>query len=284
MTPPDDDVAVTPPADAPTGRAPLALVAGLPFVLVGAAALLVTGGPAARWVGGSLMVAAVAASFVLAIVLIVRTKPAARRLGMTHNVAVLIDAAAVARGHGIDAPFVGTMQVPCELTILGDAIRIIQRRPVAPHGPLLDESVELAAVRVVRVRPACVEIEASQDGALRRVRIAPSSFAARSRLLWELAVRCPDAMERGLPPDVRPVVPAAQGAPRPASSAASGVSSGAASATPDAAAAMADLDARMGALGSSLVHERPTNPAPPRSGLGSGLFAAGPADDPESRT
>jgi hypothetical protein len=117
-------------------------------------------------------------------------------------------------------------------------------------------TIFLVDVASVRVRRAGIDL-VDASGALT---LFPASYADRERLLWELAVRCPDAMERGLdesaPPPARPAPPAS--AP-PASDEHPIGPSGL-------------------ALGSALAGPAERgNPAPPRkSGLGVGLFGPPP--------
>jgi hypothetical protein len=114
-------------------------------------------------------------------------------------------------------------------------------------------------VLAIRVRPVWIEIETKR----RRVRVVPSSYAERERLLWELAYRRADAFEFA--------------AEKPA---------GAAPASTAADEDVADLDRRMtgSGLGSALAGPMDGgNPAPPRkSGLGVGLFAPPPGGPRES--
>jgi hypothetical protein len=112
--------------------------------------------------------------------------------------------------------------------------------------------IDFADVTSVRVRRSGIDVRSRGAD----LTLFPGSFADRERLLWELAVRCPDAMERGLdesaPPPARPAPPAS--AP-PASDEHPSGPSGL-------------------ALGSTLAGPMDRgNPAPPRkSGLGVGLF------------
>jgi len=112
-------------------------------------------------------------------------------------------------------------------------------------------------VSAVRVRATWIEIE---SGTL-KFRVVPRSYADRERLLYELAVRCNDAMERGIDESAGP-------ARKPASPAPPGD--------------VEDLDRRMTGSGLASALAGPMdrgNPAPPRkSGLGNGLFI-GPTDD-----
>jgi hypothetical protein len=117
-------------------------------------------------------------------------------------------------------------------------------------------TVALADVTVVRVRATGIDVETARATLI----LTPASYADRQRLLWELAVRCPDAMERGLdesaPPPARPAPPAwAPPTPDEHPSGPSGL-----------------------ALGSTLAGPMDrANPAPPRkSGLGVGLFVPPP--------
>jgi hypothetical protein len=121
-------------------------------------------------------------------------------------------------------------------------------------------TVTLADVTAVRVRATGIDVETARETLI----LFPASYADRQRLLWELAVRCPDAMERGLDEAAAP--PA-----RPA---------------PSAAAPPAEGEHARGpsglALGSALAGPMDrANPAPPRkSGLGVGLFVPPPGTKP----
>lgn len=140
------------------------------------------------------------------------------------------------------------------LDVGGSGLRVASRLEideVALEFGVMDRfTIPVAGVDAIRVRPSWIEIE----GAGRLVRIAPGSYADRERLLWELAVRCPDAMERGID-ETPPRLPTQRAAASPlvdgSGSGASGL-----------------------ALGSALAGPMDRgNPAPPRkSGLGVGLF------------
>ena len=136
----------------------------------------------------------------------------------------------------------------------------------------LPERIATRAVRAVRVQPSAVEIEWDDASGRRSVALVPANFADRERLLWEMAVRAPAAVERGLE-DERTAQPAPRvspGAP-PAPAGPADV--------PDAASAMADLGARMEGLGTALAGPGAGGQrAPPKSGLGCGLFVAEPRD------
>jgi hypothetical protein len=139
----------------------------------------------------------------------------------------------------------------------------------------MPDSTPFDDVTVVRVRRTEIEIEARWW----KVRVVPKDYEDRQRLLWELALRCNAAVERGIDEaaaearaKARPLVPAPRAKP---------------SASPDAPVALAppadpsrltDLDRAMTGLGSALAGPMtPRNPAPPRkSGLGVGLFPAPP--------
>jgi hypothetical protein len=118
------------------------------------------------------------------------------------------------------------------------------------------EELPLARVRTVRVRPSWIEI-AWPGGAFR---ISPGSYDDRQRLLWELAVRLPDAMERAMDEDAERDRAAAAKRDAPAPAAA------------DPAPPVGGLASALAGPGAS------SNPPPPRkSGLGVGLFAPPPS-------
>jgi hypothetical protein len=125
--------------------------------------------------------------------------------------------------------------------------------PVAGGSPL---TIYVVDVTSVRVRRAGIDV-VDASGPLT---LFPASYADRERLLWELAVRCPDAMERGMDEAASP--PAHPAPPAPAPSASEERSRG-----PSGLA-----------LGSALAGPADQgNPAPPRkSGLGVGLFVPPP--------
>ena len=129
-------------------------------------------------------------------------------------------------------------------------------------------SIELAEVKSVRVRRTAIDVHTPHEV----LALVPASYADRERLLWELAVRCPDAMDRGMDEDASPAKSSAapasrtQTSPPPAPDAPSGPAPGA-----------SDL-----ALDSALAGPVDRgNPAPPRkSGLGVGLFVPPPGSRP----
>jgi hypothetical protein len=122
-------------------------------------------------------------------------------------------------------------------------------------GPLDSTVVALKDVVAIHVRPTWIEFVTTD----RRFRVVPRSYADRERLLFELAVRCNQAMERGIEESASP-------APTP----------------PAPPGDVEDLDRRMTGSGLASALAGPMdrgNPAPPRkSGLGNGLFVAGPGD------
>jgi hypothetical protein len=156
---------------------------------------------------------------------------------------------------------------------------ILEFHPLSGEGPFgdsLPDDLRIAArdVTAIRVRSTWIEIEST--GA--RLRLVPRSYADRERLLWELAVRCNDAMERG--------IDEAAGAERTLATALKPSPAAPRADEPLAAATRSgdtdSLDRGMSSLGSALAGpaNRP-NPAPPRkSGLGNGLFVV-PGSDAE---
>lgn len=118
-------------------------------------------------------------------------------------------------------------------------------------------TVALADVTAVRVRASAIDVETAGETLM----LFPASYADRQRLLWELAVRCPDALERGMDEQTAD----AKTAP---------------AAPSDARVSTEDSDRRPSdlALGSALAGPMDSgNPAPPRkSGLGVGLFVPPP--------
>jgi hypothetical protein len=146
-----------------------------------------------------------------------------------------------------------------------------------PFGDTLPDDLRIASrdVTAIRVRSTWIEIESTAG----RLRLVPRSYADRERLLWELAVRCNAAMERGIDEAAgaerartealkpAPAATVSHDAPRPAST---------------DSANLDGLDRGMSSLGSALAGPaRRPNPAPPRkSGLGNGLFVV-PGGDAE---
>ncbi len=106
----------------------------------------------------------------------------------------------------------------------------------------LGRKFDFARIDVIHVRPTWIEFVSGAES----VRVVPKSYADRERLLWELAVRFNDAMERGIP-----------------------------TADPDA------IVSGGSGLASALAGPMDRgNPAPPRnSGLGNGLFVAPPSEE-----
>lgn len=166
--------------------------------------------------------------------------------------------------HAIRAWGAGPFAFGAELVVSFDQVR----RVVACASHVDVESIRGAELRVVELRPL---------------------YADRERLLWELAVRVPDAVERGIPEreSGRPAgaLPShgcvASPAPAPLRPALPPTGPRLEGATPPQGdpRALTGLDDAMAGLGSALVGERPTTPAPPRSGLGCGLFVTEPRDD-----
>jgi hypothetical protein len=128
-------------------------------------------------------------------------------------------------------------------------------RPRAP----LSRRIDFVGIDVVHVHASWIEIVSGNES----VRVVPRSYADRERMLWELAVRWPDALNRGI--DAIAAHPAAP-----------------ADVSPAAPVDVDDLDRRMTGSGLASALAGPmnrANPAPPRnSGLGNGLFVV-PTDD-----
>ena len=167
------------------------------------------------------------------------------------------------------------------LTLTADEITLEVRdlrRHLGDLHPPLPAAVGLADVDAVRTEAATVVLVTSQGHAPRELRLVPASYAARERLLWELAVRRPEAFRAvgAAPPSPASAAPRALPPTGPA----------AADAAPagDARTHFAELDARAEPLGSGLVAADRTQRAPHRSKLGCGLFAVEPPDaaDPTS--
>jgi hypothetical protein len=116
--------------------------------------------------------------------------------------------------------------------------------------------VEFVGIDVVRVRASWIEIVSGDES----VRVVPGSYADRERMLWELAVRWSEAIDRGIDETT------------PATT----------SAAPVAPGDVADLAPRTTGTGLASALAGPMdrgNPAPPRkTGLGNGLFVAPPGD------
>lgn len=113
--------------------------------------------------------------------------------------------------------------------------------------------IPLGEVEAVDVHAAWIQLRYASTS----LRIRPANYADRQRLLWELAVRCNAAMERGLDEANRH----AGGAAAPAAS-------------------IENIGEGLTGLGSALaVPATQRNPPPPRkSGLGVGLFPMPPSD------
>jgi hypothetical protein len=152
--------------------------------------------------------------------------------------------------YGATAEVPGTCAATAgELTLAADGVRFV--------APSIESWIAADEVEVVRVRPSWIEIV----GGGTTLRIRPKSFSDRERLLWELAVRCNPAMERGLDEAHRPP---------------SATTSKAAVKTTKPAD-IADIQLGSSGLASALVPDAARNPAPPRrSGLGCGLFPGTP--------
>lgn len=149
---------------------------------------------------------------------------------------------------------------PSELNVGETEIRIATIETDSPLFPDVRRRMPLADVVAIRVRSSWIEIAAADQ----RVRVVPRSYEDRQRLLFELAVRCNDAVERGIDEDAA----AARAAP-PATAHAPRFREG---------LDPTGLDRAATGLGSALAGpDAPLNPAPPRrSGLGVGLFPGTP--------
>jgi len=143
---------------------------------------------------------------------------------------------------------------------------------VDPAPSLVPDVIPFADVATVRVRSAWIEVETR----LWKFRVVPASYEDRQRLLWEFALRCNAAMERG--------IDEAAGAERTLATALKpSPAAPRADEPPPAATRSGDtdsLDRGMSSLGSALAGPaQRRNPAPPRkSGLGNGLFPIRDAD------
>lgn len=148
-----------------------------------------------------------------------------------------------------------------ELTIGETAIEIEAIEAEFPVIPGVEWCMRNADVVAVRVRPAWIEIATAE----RSVRVIPNSYEDRQRLLWELAVRCNDAVERGI--DEVATEAREKAPPPPPTKFEDGIDP-------------TGLDRAATGLGSALAGPMtPRNPAPPRkSGLGVGLFPAPPGE------
>ena len=115
-------------------------------------------------------------------------------------------------------------------------------------------TIHLADVTSIRTRASWIEIAAADETC---VRVVPGDFADRQRLLWELAVRVPDAFEFATA-ETGPTVPVPP--PEPV-----------------------DLTHTPTGLASALAGpDRSANPPPRNAGLGCGLFpGVAPAEDDE---
>jgi hypothetical protein len=138
---------------------------------------------------------------------------------------------------------------------------------VDPAPDVVPDVMPFADIATVRVHSAWIEAETR----LWTFRVVPVTYEDRQRLLWELALNCNAAMERGI--DEAAGAERAQSAalkPAPVTSQADDLPRAAATES----ANLDGLDRGMSSLGSALAGpaQRP-NPAPPRkSGLGNGLF------------
>jgi hypothetical protein len=158
------------------------------------------------------------------------------------------------------SPYVAAIQaaahaprVPANLVFQDAGLR------VDPAPDPVPDVIPFADVTTVRVHSPSVEIETR----LWTFRVFTSSYDDRQRLLWELALRCNAAMERGLD-ETAPAAP--PGAP----------------ASAERTAAHADeFGGGVAGIGSALAPPPKTStPAPPRkSGLGVGLFPLPPRDE-----
>ena len=179
----------------------------------------------------------------------------ARKLGLPYSVG--IHATSRSEGYATRA------------TVGADAlsIELVAHAPFESWMPCA--RIGLADVVAIRERGAAIALKWTAQGRTAEVFLRPITYADRRRLLWELAVRCPDAMERGLAPRVPGVAAGGTLAPTgPRRSDPAPVAS--------ASVAMSGLDAGMSSLATGLAGpDEPKRPAPPKSGLGCGLFAAG---------
>lgn len=187
--------------------------------------------------------------------------PAARKLGQPYSVNAKVDG------------WSGLARLTIEEGRLVFAFQLVNG--ASPYAETYEHviRVPVARVRTVRVRDVGIEIDYdSLDGPAVLVVITRES-GAKDRLLWELAVVAPAAVEAGIPADTPRAAATAATALPPTGHAAES------STPPEAATALRDLDARMTSLGSALAGpaDRPP-PPPPRSGLGNGLFVAPPRE------
>ena len=175
------------------------------------------------------------------------------------------------------------------LVVTHEAMELSPLESGFPWRPAAPKRVPLADVGLVVARPTFVEIVCEREGGRTVLAIRNAAYVDRGRLLWELAVRVPDAVERGIdepgamhdvgaPPAPGFVEPTARPGsvlpptgPRRSSSPVP---------LPDASTSVDAIGAGMDHIGSALagpVEER--RPAPPKSGLGCGLFVATPRGD-----
>ena len=179
------------------------------------------------------------------------------------------------QGYVLDALTPESFQWRKRLTMrfTADAIEITRERVLEY---VVERSVPLRAIRAVLDRPpAIVVVYGGGDSGIPETRlpIVPGSYADRQRMLWEFAVRVPDAVERGIGTSATPREPTGTGRTLPPTGPLRGTPA------PAAGAGLTGMDDAMASLGSALVTGDSQRPAPPRSGLGVGLFAAPPSDN-----
>lgn len=154
---------------------------------------------------------------------------------------------------------------------------------IDPHGDEAPWAPDLRALSIpfgdivlVRARASWIDLVCEREGRRTTFEVRNIAYADRQRMLWELAVRVPEAVERGIAtaaaPQREPVRRDRDSAPTHSSAL------GASARASDAGPALPGIDAAMTGLGSSLVAAAPRNPPPPKSSLGCGLFVGTPRD------
>ncbi|MCE9634779.1 MAG: hypothetical protein K8T90_03650 [Planctomycetes bacterium] len=157
---------------------------------------------------------------------------------------------------------------------------------IDPHGDEAPWAPDLRALSIpfgdivlVRARASWIDLVCEREGRRTTFEVRNVAYADRQRMLWELAVRVPEAVERGIgsaTPTATPTATSAQTKTQPTKSSSGDAAPRAAESGP----ALPGMDAAMTGLGSSLVADATRNPPPPKSSLGCGLFV-GPTLDSE---
>ncbi len=193
-----------------------------------------------------------------------RRPPPARKLGLPYSVNATVE------GHGGIAELTVRDSKLCLAFLLASA---------GSYSPAMYHTIRvpLTRVRSVRLREIGIAIDYEGLEGPETLVVITREQGAKDRLLWELAVVVPEAVEAGIPAESPRSASAAAATALPPTGHAAPTGD-----TPDAARAVIDLDARMTSLGSALAGPADRSaPPPPRSGLGNGLFVAPPREGDE---